>query len=318
MGWLVERGIGEERALLVQRGEAIAARLRWPDGPGAGLEAGLVEDAVLVQRSKGSGRGRARFACGEEALADRLPHGAAEGAKIRLEVTRPAMGEALRRKLARARPTDAPPCPAPALAGEVVHRFPAGLWEDVWAEAAEGVVAFRGGTLILSPTPAMVLVDVDGTLPPRDLALAAVPPLALAVARMDLGGSLGIDFPTLQAKDDRRAVDSLLGVCLDEWDHERTAMNGFGFVQMVARMERVSLLQRLHFDPLGAAARLLLRRAEEVAQPGALLLTAAPAVLARLLPDWLAELARRTGREVRLMPDPALAPRAAFAQAVER
>jgi ribonuclease G len=163
-----------------------------------------------------------------------------------------------------------------------------------------------------------VLVDVDGTLPPRDLALAAVPPLALAVARMDLGGSLGIDFPTLQAKDDRRAVDSLLGVCLDEWDHERTAMNGFGFVQMVARMERVSLLQRLHFDPLGAAARLLLRRAEEVAQPGALLLTAAPAVLARLLPDWLAELARRTGREVRLMPDPALAPRAAFAQAVER
>jgi len=314
MGWLIEQGIGEDRALLVHRGEAIAARMRWPGG----LEAGLVEDALLVQRAKGSGRGRARFACGEEALVDRLGRDAAEGGKVRLEVTRPAVGEALRRKLAQARPTDAPPRLAPGLAGEVVQRFPAGLWEELWAEAAEGVVEFRGGALVFSPTPAMVLVDVDGTMPPRDLALAAVGPLALAIQRFGLGGSIGIDFPTIPAKDERRAVDSLLGVTLNEWDHERTAMNGFGFVQLVARMDRVSLLHRLHDDLAGGAARLLLRRAEEVAQPGALLLTAHPQVLARLLPEWLTELSRRTGREVRLAPDPALAPHAAFAQAQPR
>ncbi len=312
--WLIEQGIGEERALLVENGQALAAMVRWP----VGLEAGLVEDARLVRRAKGSGRGRARFANGEEALVDRLPRDAVEGATIRLEVTRPAMGEAARTKPAHARPADTDPRPAPGLVGRVLRRFPAGLWDEVWSEAADGIVQFPGGSLVVSPTPAMTLVDVDGTLAPRDLALAAVDPLARAIARFDLGGSIGIDFPTLPGKDDRRQVDNALSDALTDWDHERTSMNGFGFVQLVAKLVRPSLLHRLHHDRAGAAARLLLRRAEDVAEPGALLLTAHPAVLARITPEWQAELARRTGREVRLAPDPALAPQAAFAQAVAR
>ena len=42
------------------------------------------------------------------------------------------------------------------------------------------------------------------------LALAAVRPLADALALLDLAGSIGIDFPTLSDKNDRKQVDGRL------------------------------------------------------------------------------------------------------------
>jgi hypothetical protein len=92
-------------------------------------------------------------------------------------------------------------------------------------------------------------------------------------------------------------------------------MNGFGFVQLVARLERPSLLHRAGNAPAAFAARALLRRAEALAGAGALLLQGHPALDAQLKP-WLAELARRTGREVRREARPALAISAGQAQLV--
>lgn len=316
MTWLVEQGIGEERALRYERGRAVAAAMRWPGA----LEPGLVAEAVLVERTRGWPRGRARFANGEDALVDRLPPSASEGAPLRLEVTRAAAREARRIKPAQARPTDRESRAAPALAGslgaEVVRRFPDRAWDEIWAEAADGAVAFAGGVLHFAPTAAMTLIDIDGGLSPRALALAAVPPLAAAIARFGLGGSIGIDFPTLAARDDRKAVDAALAAALGGWDHERTAMNGFGFVQLVARAERPSLLHRVQFEPAAASGRRLLREAEGLQGAGAILLTAHPRVLAEIGADWLAELARRTGRTVRLAPDPSLATTGGHAQIV--
>lgn len=312
--WQVEHGIGETRAILVDGGEVLAARLDWPGG----LAAGLVEDAVLITRAAGSRRGTARFANGEEALVDQLPLDACEGAPIRLKILRSAMVEAGRLKRAQARPTKDAPCLAPGPAGRVVGSFPEGLWEDAWTDAWHGQIAFAGGTLTVSPTPAMTVIDVDGDLPARALALAAVPQLASAIRRMDLAGSIAIDFPTLSDKADRHAVDVALAAALSGWPHERTAMNGFGLVQLVARLERPSLLHRLANNRAGAAARMLIRRAELVREPGhALLLTAHPMVSAATNGDWLDQLARRTGRTIRWQDDASLALDGGFAQALQ-
>jgi hypothetical protein len=321
--WLVEEGIAEHRAIRLEGDRIAAARVEWPGE----LAVGLIENAVLVSRAAGSRRGTARFASGEDVLVDKLPADASEGAEVRLEVTRPALGERGRRKLAQARPTDASPRPAPALAerlrGEghevrVVRVFPGSDWSELGAEAFAAQVSFPGGGLSFSPTPAMLLVDVDGTLAPRTLALAAVAPLADALRRFDLGGSIGIDFPTLAAREDRRAVDEALAAALADWPHERTAMNGFGFVQLVARLERPSLLHRAAFQRAAMAARSLLRRAELLEGAGALLLSGHSSLEAQLKPEWLTELARRTGREVRWEARPTLALEAPQAQLVPR
>ena len=322
MDWLVEEGIGEHRAIQLRGGTIVAARLDWPGG----LAAGQIEDAVLISRRSGSKRGTVRFASGEDALIDGLPGHASEGAKLRAMVTRAAIGEAGRFKLAQARPTQDAPRPAPSLAGrlreqghavQVVRRFPKdGDWDELFMEAWHGEIAFAGGSLTISPTPAMTLIDVDGSLPPAPLALAAIPAIAAALSRFDLGGSIGIDFPTLSSRDDRRAVDQALAATLTGWPHERTAINGFGFVQIVARLDRPSLLHRITRDRAGAAARLLLRRGERVDDPGALLLTAHPYIRAATGPAWEAELAHRTGRELRWRDDPSLALFGGFAQSV--
>ena len=309
--WVVEDGVGETRALLIDGDKVLAAKLRWPGE----LYRGQELTAKLA--SKRGTRGTAITAEGRELLVDRLPRELSEGSELDLMVTRAALAERGRYKLPSARlASQISPVTDPIETGKRVHRFPSGMWEEVWRAASSGEIAFDGGSLLFAVTPAMTLVDIDGALDPRSLALAAIEPLARSLAEFDLGGSIGIDFPTLEAKAERKAVDTALGDALGDWSHERTAMNGFGFVQLVARLEGPSLLHRFATSRLGMAARMALRRAEMVEGAGETLLTVHPALKAKLRPEWLAEVQRRTGRPLRIETDPGLAIEAAAAQIV--
>ncbi|MFM9937596.1 MAG: ribonuclease [Novosphingobium sp.] len=327
--WLHEAGIGEERASLVGDERIIAARVVW-DEP---WRAGAVAEARLISRIPGTRRAAVRLPDGSEALAEGLDPALTEGAPVRVRITRGAIAEKGRTKLphVRAESASEAPRPAPTLreelaAGPVPVRslsahdrsFEYAGWHDLVEEALSGEITFTGGGLIISATPAMTLIDIDGPPPLAALALAAVPALVGALLRLDVGGSVGIDFPSLPEKAQRQAVDAALAEAVRAagWQGERTGMNGFGFVQFVSRLERPSLVQRFARHPAAAAARRLLRAAERVREPGTLLLTAHPVVRRALRPEWEAELARRTGRLLRWHEDSALALHTAFAQAV--
>lgn len=315
--WFIERGIAEDRALLTIDGKAITAKVHWPGE----LFADQIVEAQLTAKVAGARRGIATLQSGQEILADHLPATLCEGEHFTLEITRASMAENGRFKLAQGRHSSAPIESSDEWlsGGRSVGRFASGCWEDIWEAASTGRVEFEGGSLTFSVTPAMTLIDVDGDGSPRELALAAVPFIANWIQAFDLGGSIGIDFPTIEAKADRKMVDAALEVALENWSHERTAMNGFGLVQIVARLEGPSLLHRFATSRVGMCARMALRTAELAEGHGAiLLLTVHPAVKAKLKEKWQAELARRTGKQVRIETNPSLALEAPQAQIVSQ
>ena len=302
--WLIEDGIGEQRAVVIDGDRIVAARVDWPGA----LAAGWVIDARLASRAAGSTRGTALAEDGEEVLVERLPRDASEGRQVRLEITRAALVGPGRFKRAQGRPSSAPlaqPSLAERLAAEghrakPVRRFPVGDWDELIDEALAGEVAFNGGALLLAPTPALTTIDIDGDLAARALALTAIPSLADTLRRFDIGGSMVVDFPTLADKPDRRAADDALGAALAGWPHERTAMNGFGLVQIVARLERASILQRAAWQRPALVWRRLLRKAEALMGPGVLELTVHPSLERVIEPVHLTALERRAGRSVRV------------------
>ena len=293
--WIRERGIGETRLARIEQGAIVEARIDL-DGvvaPGSLLTATLVR----------SGRnGVARDTAGAEYL---LPDGApgiTEGAQATIVVTRAAIPgiESWKRPLAKLAEADRGEAPFEPVDGMLPSE-----WDDIIEEARGGMVRFAGGELRLSPTAAMTLIDVDGTLPAKELAMAGARAAARAILRLDIGGSIGIDLPTVPGKAVRQAVGDAVDSILPK-PFERTAMNGFGFVQVVRPRRRASLLE-LAADRAAFEARALMRRVGGEAA-GAKRVVAHPAVVALLEgnPRWLAELARQCGGAIGLRADPSL------------
>jgi ribonuclease G len=300
--WLYEEGIGENRAILIEGGAILEAAIELPGTVRAG--------AILPARLR-SIAGIALLEDGSEAMIV-PPAGLTEGAAFNAEILREPIPEAGRTKPAKVRATDealrAGPTlqdrigTPPPLARHGADRFEEAGWSELLDEAMRGEIGFPGGALRMAVTPAMTLFDVDGALPLPALAEAGAGAAVRAIRRLDIGGSIGIDLPTLPR--DGRQVAAMLVDRLLPQPFERSAVNGFGFLQIVRRRTRPSIPELLRADPAGAAARALLRRAERLS--GAVEIRAAPAVVA-ILKGWRAALERRTGGAARLRAEPGLA-----------
>ncbi|MFM5931685.1 MAG: ribonuclease E/G [Novosphingobium sp.] len=305
--WLIEEGLGEHRALLIERGQIIGARVDWLEP----VRPGMIAEAKLISKPAKQNRGLAMLPDGTEVLVAKLTPDLTEGMAIRIAIMRAPIAERGRHKRAIARIADAglAPCPGPSLA-ESLQAGPYRMtrcrpadgafndlgWDELVEDALSGAVAFAGGNLLLDPTPGMTVIDIDGHLPPTPLALAAVDAIADAIARFDIAGNVAIDFPTIESRKDRQQIDTALAQALGSWQGERTAMNGFGLVQLVSRLERPSILQRYRTSPERLGVVTLARRAESIQDPGRLLLCVNPQLRAHIPANFESLLQQRTGR----------------------
>lgn len=308
--WLYEAGIGEARAALVSRGRIWKARI---EVEGTGPREGAILRARLTEQN-GPRTGKVALADRGEALVEPLPRGITQGAALTVRIVREGIVERGRLRLPKAVPVDEAPQPGLTLLGRIeasgvpvrhcrAHEpdaFEEAGWSEVLDEAITGDIAFSGGWLRMAVTPAMTLFDVDGPPPHGALSIAAAHAAAQAMERHGIGGSVGIDFPTLASKAERQAIADAFDAALPQ-PFERTAINGFGFMQVVRRRTRASLPEAILGDPVGHAARALLRGFERLPPP-APATHIVPAPVMRWLtarPHLGQELARRTGAAVR-------------------
>jgi hypothetical protein len=298
LDWLVERGVGERRAVRLQGGEITASRVLL-DGI---VPAGSILSAKLLR----AGKPAIAVADGQEFVLRDGAGAATEGQAIAIEVTREAIpgGEHWKRPLAKLSHEE----PRAAVIDAEELQFPSphdsledSGWSDLLEEARTGIVAFAGGALRVSPTPAMTLIDVDGTLPPPELAMAGAKAAARTIMRHGIGGSIGIDLPTVQGKEQRTAIGAAVDTILAN-PFERTAVNGFGFLQVIRPRRHASLFE-LAADRAAFEARALLRLAAR--ETGSVQLAVHPAVAAVIdaHPDWIEALARQVGGPVALRSD---------------
>lgn len=327
---------GETRCLLLENGVAAELHLLRTVSSPARAPAGSTHAARLISRL-GNGRGLIKLDSGEEALLHPVP-AITEGAALNVIITRESLPEPGQWKRALARPAEngeeppigglplhlaeaeevlcaTPQALPPALAHIPQHIDAAAVADadiDVLIEAARtGIIDFPGGTLSIERTRAMTIIDVDGSLAPLALNIAAAAAIGRALRLFQITGPIGIDFVSMASKADRQAVDAALGAALAPLGPlERTAISGFGFAHIIRPRNGPSVPEQLCGTTPGrlsveSQALALLREAARATGVGPRTLTARPAVvdLLKAWPDALADVARLTGATLNLVSD---------------
>lgn len=299
---------GEVRTGLLQDGKLVEFRIIRARRAGV---AGQRYEARIVS-NLGGGKALVMLDGDVEALLENAPM-QPEGSRLAVEMTRPPIPEPGRWKRAIVKPASdgaavIPDQPKIMKDAEAIQA--AGLDELVEA-AVNGEFPIEGGMLSIERTRAMVMIDIDGSGDPLALNLAAAREIPRLLRLLDIGGQVGIDFLSLPDRSARLVVDAALAdACTVLGPHERTAINGFGFAQIVRPRLRPSIPEILCGITSGrlsteSRALALLRAASRSIGHHKRQLFAIPAVidLIKNWPEEVASLRKSLGVEIELVPD---------------
>jgi ribonuclease G len=199
--------------------------------------------------------------------------------------------------------------PAP----QMVQDFPESFEVEEWCDRAiSGTIFFEGGSLSLERTRAGLVIDVDGSGDTLTLNIRAAEKIARVLRLFQVGGMVMVDFITADNRSDRQAIDAALDAALkkDSRTFERTAINGFGMVQIVRAKRGPSLIDQLcgirhHVPSLDTQALRLLNEAAHSVGAGPRTLHARPDIIQTLAkwPSLLDELRLATGADVKMAAD---------------
>jgi hypothetical protein len=307
---------GETRAVLFEGGVAVELHI-FREGHAV---IGSVIEARIV--GKQSGRAFLQLATGEEAIISPAPS-KPEGQSVRVEITRARISEPGETKLATARLTDAAPVTAgveewqAALIQRVDGAIAAGAdFDDHFDIAQSGRADLDGATVWFERTKAGLVFDVDGNGDPFAINCAAAAGIARLLRLFQIGGAVMIDFVGMANKVARLAVADAFDSAstADPRAFERTAINGYGLMQVIRAKSGPSIL-----DTLFGTRRVslcdetlilaLLRAASRSQGAGVRRCLTTPALAAQLaLPHWqplIAQAARQAGAPIEIVADTA-------------
>ena len=183
---------------------------------------------------------------------------------------------------------------------------------DIWCERGiTGEFVIEGALLSIERTRAMTMIDIDGFGGAHAVNLAAARAVPWLLRLYGIGGQVGIDFLASANKAERAEIDAELGkACASLGQHERTAISGFGFAQLVLPRPGPSVMELLcgtewKAPSLETQALMLIGDAARSHGVGARELVAVADIIAQIerWPSLLDELRTRLGSVVTLRCD---------------
>lgn len=306
---------GERRAALVENGEIVEIHLQ--------------RFGQLVVGETGRGRIVSKMPVGSYLQSDDgrellVRHHVAlgEGTRVGFEVMRGAIAEPGLIKLAEAKILDSIPV-SPVTADMLWMARTGGAQtghdiSDAFDIAIAGVSHAGDATISFQRTKAGLVFDIDGTGDPLAINIGAATEIARLLRLYQVGAMAMIDFIAVDSKSARQSVAEAFDAAAapDPRPYERTAVNGFGMMQVVRPRPMPSVLDQLFGTRIASLsdetqALWLLREVAGSSGFGQRTITAQPAVATLLQsPSWrplLDECERLAGAPLAIVAQPQIA-----------